>query len=381
MCAPPPRAVGTKDLSALERGIIDALHNQGQGYRKIARGISRGPRTVQRYLKNKTYSKIRPDGSRSSGKGRKKISTAAQDTLLNTTFVAQRKVNLGVKETTAGGAKAASAFPGSLRTTRRRLLPRKKHTPREKSTLTANDNTERHTWCVAQVTRPVTFWTEQVCFIDCKCFRIRLSQCQKAYERQRKVRFVIRTRSEGLLPECVKPGKGHNPGNAGTVKVFMAVCRGQVCAWLTFRVWNGRTYTRCLNALRAQLMLRGFLGGGARVVLCHDNDPSLKSRLGMRHAARLCFDPLPLPVRSPELMPHDFSIWRRILVLMQAHEDAPGYVRETVPAYELRLKNTAVGLPAAYVTSVQAKVHEIAGRIVAKQGGHINEGTKRVGDR
>ena len=42
---------------------------------------------------------------------------------------------------------------------------------------------------------------------------------------------------------------------------------------------------------------------------------------------------------------------------------------------------TFVSLPAAYVTSVQAKVHEIARRIVAKDGGHINEGTKRVGDR
>ena len=123
------------------------------------------------------------------------------------------------------------------------------------------------------------------------------------------------------------------------------------------------------------------MGHAARLCLCHDNDPSLKSYLGMRHAARLCFDSLPLPVRSPELMPHDFSIWRRILVLMQAHEDAPGYVRETVPAYELRLRDTAVSLPAAYVTSVQAKVHEIARRIVAKDGGHINEGTKRVGDR
>jgi hypothetical protein len=104
-------------------------------------------------------------------------------------------------------------------------------------------------------------------------------------------------------------------------------------------------------------------------------------RLGMRHARRIHFDPLPLPVRSPELMPHDFSIWRRILALMQAHEDSPGYVRETVPVYKVRLRNTAVGLGAAYIRSVQAKIQETARRIIAKEGGHVNEGTKRTGDR
>ena len=80
-------------------------------------------------------------------------------------------------------------------------------------------------------------------------------------------------------------------------------------------------------------------------------------------------------------MPHDFSLWKRILVLMQEFEDAPGYVRETVAAYRTRLQNTALGLPEAYVRSAQRKVRENAARIIAKGGQHINEGSKRTGER
>jgi len=240
---------------------------------------------------------------------------------------------------------------------------------------------DREAWCRAQVLRPLTFWEEDVVFIDCKCFRIMLTEKQRDFARMGKVTFVIRSKSEGLLPECVKPGPQHKPGNSGLEKIFMAVFRGHVVAWIRFRKWNARTYTRCLNALCSGLRLRGVLGNGRRVVLVHDNDPSLKSGLGMRHAARLGFDTLPLPVRSPELMPHDFSLWKRILSLMQEFEDAPGYVRETVEAYRTRLQNTAVGLPEAYVRSVQRKVREIATRIIAQGGQHINEGTKRTGER
>jgi len=344
--------------------------------------MNRGKTTVLRFLKSKTYR--RGQGlQRSSGKGKRPISTPIQDTHLVDTLKQQRKLNVGKRPTTAKAVRNGSNFPGSLRTARRRIAKggRKARNPRNKCTLTDGDVVDREAWCRVQVLRPITFWEEDVVFIDCKCFRIMLSEAQRDYARMGKVTFVIRTKSEGLLPECVKPGPQHKPGNAGLEKIFMAVFRGRVVAWVSFRKWNARTYTRCLNILSGGLRLRGVLGNGRRVVLVHDNDPSLKSGLGMRHAARLGFDSLPLPVRSPELMPHDFSMWKRILGVMQAYEDAPGYVRESVAAYRTRLQDTALGLAEVYVRSVQRKVRENAARIIAKGGQHINEGTKRTGER
>ena len=371
-----PRQQGCKDLTVEERGLIRALKNMGYGYRKIALGLDRSATTIFRFLKNLTYQKP----GRTSGKGRGRISTPAQDAHAIATFLALRKLNTKKRETTARLTRAASGFPGSLRTIRRRLLPRKKERPREKPTVTSGDMESREAWCRAQVMRPIAFWTDDVIFIDCKAFYIALSQNQLDYQRQKKVRFVIRTKSEGLLPECVKPGAAHRVSSSGTAKIFMAAWRGEIVSWIEFRKWNARTYTRCLNSLRNAMRERGVQ---APWVLVHDNDPSLKSKKGLAHAARRGFQSLPLPCRSPDLMPHDFSLWARICADMQAFEnarpaDAP---KEKGEAYRERLRDTALALPHAYIRSVLGKVHSRAGEIINRGGGYINEGTKRTGER
>jgi len=191
-----------------------------------------------------------------------------------------------------------------------------------------------------------------------------------------------RKKSKWLRSDYSSIAGKHSPGANGTIHVFAAIADGKVMAWLTYTRWSGATYVRMLRALRRNILRRWPTR--LQCILCHDQDPTgFLSKKGKRAEAHLGFDPLVLSVRSPELMPLDYSFWHAVLAKMQATENArPAGWKESVPDYKTRLHNTAKSLTAAYVNSILGQMPARCAKLVASNGGHIEEsGTKRTGER
>ena len=208
-CASPPKKKkGTTDLTKLERGVIDAMKNLNFSVNKIHKAIKRSRNAISKYLKKATYVKKR---------GRKPCTTAAQDAAFEAAYLRLRKQAAAVWEVPVGKARAEARkavgvdFQMSLRTARRRLKKngRTARGLRAKIPLTSDDRAARETWAQAMLAKPPTYWQKNVVFIDCKCFKVHTSEKQKLFARSRRVRFVYRMRSEGLLAECTKPGGKH----------------------------------------------------------------------------------------------------------------------------------------------------------------------------
>ena len=113
------------------------------------------------------------------------------------------------------------------------------------------------------------------------------------------MRFVYRTRKQGLLPECTKPKAQSKPGSRGTENLFVAVHRGKVLLYKAYTHWNEETACRCWLALRDRYR-EEYGVDPVLVPLLHDRDSSMKSKKSQRRARYYGFDPLWLPVRSAE---------------------------------------------------------------------------------
>ena len=198
-----------------------------------------------------------------------------------------------------------------------------------------------------QVLRGPDFWERYVVFIDCKQFKIFLSDFMKLFSKAVKCQYVIRSRKEGKKEECTAPKISQRVGRSGIANIFAAVFRGQIVVWQEYTVWNGATHKRMLRILSDRLVaLFGPLilsdGPNGKHLVCHDNDRVFNAAECQARLRHYGMDPMPLPVRSPWLMPLDYSIWVQILKKMEA--DTPN-AKEKVPQYKERLEHTANHLP------------------------------------
>ena len=347
------------------------------GTRKIATALKRSRATIVRAIQKKTHAKPR---------GRPLKWSEADVERAKVELARLRKKFKGLREVTYTMVKVASAFPAS-ETVLRRCFARhglSARPLREKLTLSKTDVDERHAWARCMMLRPVVYWQVQVIFTDCKCYRAHLSETQVAFQRARAVRFVIRTRAEGLLPECTRPGKGHSPGVGGTEKIFCAVAAGVVMCWIAYRKWCGDTAVKCMRELWKACRLRWPTQRS--FVVCHDNDPTgFRSGKCKDAQRRFSFEIIYLPKRSPLFMPLDFTLWRQIERRMNADRDAAEVavsaagqprVSEAVAAWRKRLRATALGTPAEAVNTALASVHTHAQRVAAAGGLHVEEGRR-----
>ncbi len=188
-------------------------------------------------------------------------------------------------------------------------------------------------------------------FMDCKKFLIYLSDFMKLFSKAVKCNYVIRSRKEGKNAACVGPKVTQRVGRSGVACIFAAVFRGRIVVWQEYTVWNTQTHLRMLRILRDRIVeLFGAAvlteGPNGKLIVCHDNDRVFNAAPCQTRLKNYRFDPMPLPVRSPWLMPLDYSIWVQILNEMVATTPADSEVpRETVLQYKERLATCALGLP------------------------------------
>lgn len=179
-------------------------------------------------------------------------------------------------------------------------------------------------------------------------------------------KYQIRSRKEGL--KFAKPKATQRVGRSGIENVFAAVFRGRVVAWYTFTTWNGCTFLRALRVLRDNLVaLFGNAIFNSPLIVVHDNDRSFCMQTCQKRIRSYGMQPMPLPVRSPYLMPLDYSIW--VMILKEMAKTEP-QTKESVPDYKVRLHVVAHALPD--LTFVTARVKTQVELFVNSKGAITN---------
>ena len=108
----------------------------------------------------------------------------------------------------------------------------------------------------------------------------------------------------------------------------------------------------------------------AKFTLLEDNDPTgYKSTIAIKMKKKLGMHPIEFPPYSPDLNPLDFSIWAAIAARMDAKQPP----QESVAAYKLRLRRTALALPESVVKKAVMDIPVRAALVVKEQGGHIDK--------
>jgi len=150
-------------------------------YGKIAGVLGRSESAIGDFVRGTTHTDEKP-------KGRKRVSTPDQDEALvagikdayDKAHIAKRP-----REGLIGEVRAELAFPGSYHTALRRtktdkaLTNMKRCRPRETPLDTGDDREKRLHFAEWYVAKPLSYWEEDVIYVDCKRFSILLSAYQK----------------------------------------------------------------------------------------------------------------------------------------------------------------------------------------------------------
>ena len=161
----------------------------------------------------------------------------------------------------------------------------------------------------------------------------------------------LRTPSEGLQPECTKPGRKKNKMNTGaSVNVCAGITNSKVALWEHLpQKWNGENAANLYKGAIYRTLKRQR-GTKRKYIVLEDNDPSgYKSGKAKTAKREPKIDAIPFPAYSPDRNPLDYSIWSEINRRML--RSAPAKV-ESVTAYKARLRQTALRLPKAFVRNI-----------------------------
>ena len=244
--------------------------------------------------------------------------------------------------------------------------------PREKPSRDAKIKAERVKMCRAMSKKPSAYYTKDIDAIwDNKYWEIPRSAAAKRYKRQRKVRFHLRKRSEGLKPGFTKPGTKRSRVSPGaSANICAGIIGNRIRIWYYLpKQWNG---DEAAALYRGPIIkaLRRYRGKKSSYKVIEDNDPAgYKSGVGKQAKRDLNIVPEVWPRYSPDLMPLDYSIWKLVENRMDKHTPP---ANETVEGYKARLKRTALRLPAELVKKVVAGIPKRAAAIVDAKGGNIS---------
>ena len=109
---------------------------------------------------------------------------------------------------------------------------------------------------------------------------------------------------------------------------------------------------------------------GEPLVIMHDNDRVMTSARAKRAEARLGFTVLPMPPRSPDMMPLDFASWAYWDGQMLESEPAG---KEKKEEYVARLVQTAFDTSKGRVDRWMGDLKRRLSLIYAAEGGYIEE--------
>jgi hypothetical protein len=233
--------------------------------------------------------------------------------------------------------------------------------------LSPQDIAHRFVWAQMYRTLPQTFWTRECCFIDCKVWPCYTTGAARQFALHAAVRGCYKRKGNCKTgPAPIVRSKPHkHKHRCGTGHKSIMVCAGFGMGQCLFAVvvadgvaWQAAEYVRVVNQQLAQLPLTPT---GDKLTLVRDRDPKGFDTIAGRGAEDLNAIPVaPLPCRSPNLMPLDYTFHSAVKTNLRAGEAAfaPNYT-EPRPLYVQRLLQ-------AYTSITQAEVDKGCGSMVRR---------------
>jgi hypothetical protein len=319
------------DITAIRRFLAGTTHKRGA---KETRGRKRtySPANVR------TMNKVRKDLYM---KGKKKVEVHWQDVITK------------ARVPQAHPSTAAKAFK------REGLDVRARH-PREKPSKDEKAEEERMVVAGGCRYRPETFFTEEVDgFFDNKRWDVPTYTKAKDFLKQKKVRFHLRTRAEGLHKDFTKPNsKKHKQNPGASLNVCAGIIGNRVRVWHYLpQRWSGEA---AADLYRGPIIkaLKRYRGQKAHYKILEDNDATgYKSNKGKAAKQELKIRPLKFPRYSPDLNPLDFALWSEVERRMGKHKVSGN---ESVSKFKARLRRTAMNIPATVIKKMTASIKKRA---------------------
>ncbi len=249
---------------------------------------------------------------------------------------------------------------------------------RQKPTLTADDIASRKTFAIAYGAKSPAWWSGAVhLIIDVKHYRVLPHGAARRHAAQEATRGTYRKKGKGLSQGHTKPvlKSKYNPGAPG-VKVLAGVGNGKVLLWEYIEgPWGGAVAEAMYRGPVKKAVKKQFPRRKSFVIL-EDNDPSgFKSSVARAAKVEEGIKVLEIPKRSPCLNVCDYFLWTEVNRRMRAQEQKfASTKRETRHAYLKRLRRTALSLPAAVVSAAVGDMKRRCARLIAAEGGNIEEG-------
>ena len=243
--------------------------------------------------------------------------------------------------------------------------------PRFKPMRTADHEEERVEICTKWARRPAEYWTDSVdMVIDNKSWGLPLNKTGKRYSKMRRVRWHLRTPSEGTKKGFTKPHpKTQRVNTGGKVSVLAGIvnCRIKVWHYLPAKRWNADEAVKAYEGPIAAALKKSH-GPKRSYVLMEDNDPSgYKSKKAIEAKKKLKIKPMTYPRHSPDLNPLDFYVWAEIGRRMNKKD----VKNETAADYKARLRRTALALPESALRKALRHIKQRSALVVKEDGGDI----------
>ena len=249
---------------------------------------------------------------------------------------------------------------------------------REKPMLTAQDISARKDFADKHAGKTSTWWQTSVhLHIDVKHFAIYLNGKGRRYVAQVGTRGAYRGLGEKFAKGTVKPNPKlkYNPGVRG-VKVLAGVGQGKVLLWHFIESrWNGGVAAAMYKGPVSKALHKAYPSKRSFRVL-EDNDPSgFKSSKGVKAKEEVKIASFDIPKRSPDLNVCDYALWKEVNKRMRLQEKSwPDSKKETRSEYMVRLRRTAMRLPAAFIDKAIGNMKTRCKKLRAAKGYHIEEG-------
>ena len=338
---------------------------------KIAQRLDRSASTISRLVIQKVVRKQQ---------GRKPILTTAMVDKLEAKLENMIQKADSQSEVTVTMLKRSSRCKASVRTILRALHDRGIYFRplRQKPVLTDNDVSERLAFAKKFGAKSEGWWNSSMhMIIDVKHFRVLPHGNARRYAAQETTRGTYRKKGQGLCKGHTKPivKTKFNPGATG-VKVLAGVGHGKVLVWEYLEgQWGGEAAAAAYRGPIMTALLAEYPGRKTFNVL-EDNDPAgFKAGLGIVAKKEVGIKAFEIPKRSPCLNVCDYHVWAEVNKCMRNQEQKFPYgKRESRRAFLARMRRVAMGLPTTQVASSVGDMKRRCSRLVAAEGGNIEEG-------
>ena len=339
--------------------------------RRRAKGVEMlNVTAIRRFLRGKSHRR-----SKVETRGRKRIFTRKNVFAMDAARRSMIKKTRGAQQATWTALRTKARVPRADATTVARAFARegldvKLRRPREKPERTSEHEAERVEICDKMRRWPVDRFLDGFDMImDNKKFNVPTTPDARHHMAKQELTGQLRTRAEGLKKHFTKPkAKEHRRNLGGAVNVCAGISNCRIVLWEYHSKWNGQVAAELYKGpiLKALKKHRGLK---ASYLLVEDNDPTgYKSGKAMAEKRRLKLKTIEWPRYSPDLMPLDFSLCTDIKARMAA--GAPKG-RESIAAFKMRLRHTALTTPKATVRKAVAAMRGRASKICDAKGLNI----------